>query len=648
MKMKWKNVHLRTAIAFATGVCLTAFATFYFQRGAKPAKVAAYKKQNEYRLWKSVPGGVPNFSLNDQDGRTHELYRYSDAKGIVLLSVADDCEDGTSLTRWLFLFTKKEYETLGIKFFLIDPVDTREKLNKLKYKLPFDLPILHDPSQIVSSTLHLSRTNEVLLIQPGTWQILYRGPIVPVVPADPNDRDIDQYNGLVHAIDDLLAGRKIAEPQQALVNGCPLHIVGPSVPPEYLPAAKLFSQKCLPCHVTQRPVFDGHNTVRGWADAIKDELISGRMPLWGLDSKQGEFFHDFSLAPKELRLLYNWVDQKMVRRKGDVDWIAGAYKSMLEKRAAWLNREGQPTYSASTSKPIEVPEEGFLDYRYYQLGEAVPKDMFVSEIRTTSKIPEAVHHMMLLVTKRPLSFFENVARKDSEWQINADPGTLPIYVLNAIQRYEGANPFFSRIGTWNLGSPGVAYYGGSDKFPTTVFVPKGSYLILEAHHHGNGRPSKDLITLDFYNDKRDPKVLHKGYNYWVGINHIEIPPEVREFKVKTDPKIVPEDIYGVGAAVHMHMRGRSIKMIAHLPDGRQQELFFLNNYIYSWHLGNLIGFAKPIFLPKHTVLTVECIYDNSKTNPFNPDSTQFVRWGQTFDRNEMCISHLSFFKAKDK
>ena len=50
----------------------------------------------------------------------------------------------------------------------------------------------------------------------------------------------------------------------------------------------------------------------------------------------------------------------------------------------------------------------------------------------------------------------------------------------------------------------------------------------------------------------------------------------------------------------------------------------------------------PRALPKGTELTLTAWYDNSAKNPFNPDVTQNVRWGDA-TRDEMMLGYYEYF-----
>jgi hypothetical protein len=62
------------------------------------------------------------------------------------------------------------------------------------------------------------------------------------------------------------------------------------------------------------------------------------------------------------------------------------------------------------------------------------------------------------------------------------------------------------------------------------------------------------------------------------------------------------------------------------PDGRTETLLRVPHYSYrcqlSYHL------AKPLDLPAGTVIQCTVHFDNSASNPMNPDPTKAVRFGR--------------------
>ena len=60
-------------------------------------------------------------------------------------------------------------------------------------------------------------------------------------------------------------------------------------------------------------------------------------------------------------------------------------------------------------------------------------------------------------------------------------------------------------------------------------------------------------------------------------------------------------------------------------------------YDFGWQTFYVL--AQPMNLPKGTRIDCEAHFDNSSNNPYNPDPTKLVRWGeQTFE--EMMIGYV--------
>ena len=60
-------------------------------------------------------------------------------------------------------------------------------------------------------------------------------------------------------------------------------------------------------------------------------------------------------------------------------------------------------------------------------------------------------------------------------------------------------------------------------------------------------------------------------------------------------------------------------------------------YDFGWQ--TLYVLSEPMILPKGSRIDCEAHFDNSSNNPYNPDPTKLVRWGeQTFE--EMMIGYV--------
>jgi hypothetical protein len=88
---------------------------------------------------------------------------------------------------------------------------------------------------------------------------------------------------------------------------------------------------------------------------------------------------------------------------------------------------------------------------------------------------------------------------------------------------------------------------------------------------------------------------------------------------------------------HMHLRGKDFKFTITKPQESPEVVLSVPGYDFGWQTYYVL--SEPMNLPKGT--RVDCLahFDNSEGNPYNPDSSKMVRWGeQTFE--EMMIGYL--------
>jgi hypothetical protein len=74
--------------------------------------------------------------------------------------------------------------------------------------------------------------------------------------------------------------------------------------------SRIFIDRCVSCHHDGGGAFSmmTYAQARPWAVAIKEEVLSRRMPPWGAVKGFGEFRNDQSLTQEQLELITAWVD----------------------------------------------------------------------------------------------------------------------------------------------------------------------------------------------------------------------------------------------------------------------------------------------------------------------------------------------------
>jgi hypothetical protein len=119
-------------------------------------------------------------------------------------------------------------------------------------------------------------------------------------------------------------------------------------------------------------------------------------------------------------------------------------------------------------------------------------------------------------------------------------------------------------------------------------------------------------------------------------NQFVIPAGAGDYRVEASTTL-KSDVELVSLKPHMHLRGKWMEFRAVYPTGEKETLLSVPQYSFNWQLEFVL--AQPKTLPKGTRLEVSAGFDNSVNNPYNPDPTKPVKWGdQSWE--EMMIGYF--------
>ena len=72
--------------------------------------------------------------------------------------------------------------------------------------------------------------------------------------------------------------------------------------------SRLLAARCLSCHASGSVQLTSYEEVRPWAKAIRDQVLSRKMPPWGAQRGVGAFRNSGSLSQTEIERIVQWVE----------------------------------------------------------------------------------------------------------------------------------------------------------------------------------------------------------------------------------------------------------------------------------------------------------------------------------------------------
>ena len=175
------------------------------------------------------------------------------------------------------------------------------------------------------------------------------------------------------------------------------------------------------------------------------------------------------------------------------------------------------------------------------------------------------------------------------------------------------------------------------EFPagTGKLLKKGSYLVFQMHYTTIGKAATDRTEIGLYFAKTRPaSELLTVSAYDIGF---QIAPGTKDHEVVAETTLSRDAVLHE-MSPHMHLRGRRMRFEVVNADGSTETLLNVPAYQFAWQ--SLYRLAEPKTLTAGTRIRVTGGFDNSSQNPWNPDPTQTVSFGeQTY--NEMFIGYLN-------
>ena len=267
-----------------------------------------------------------------------------------------------------------------------------------------------------------------------------------------------------------------------------------------------------------------------------------------------------------------------------------------------------------------VPADGPDIYRSFALPFPLDHDVTINGVELHPGNRRVVHHSRMYLDETG----------DARRREQSDP-------------QPGFNAWFRNPSGQDLPYPGIGGWtpGMTPRFaPDGVgrILPRGSDVVLQIHYHPSRQARAGSVERRALSSPESPLPGHMA-GYVLCTDKIDIPPGAKRHKIILSTRL-KADVHLYTVVPHAHYLCREFRLAATLPDGTIQPLLWIDDWDLDWQ--DQYRYAKPVRLPKGTVVTLAAYFDNTEENPKNPfKPPRRVRYGVE-TKDEMCACHLEF------
>ncbi|MCC6590841.1 MAG: thiol-disulfide isomerase [Bryobacterales bacterium] len=364
----------------------------------------------------------------------------------------------------------------------------------------------------------------------------------------------------------------------------------------YKDVLPVLQKNCQACH---RPgeaapmTFMSYQDTRPWAKAIKQAVLSQKMPPWFADPSVGKFHNARILTPADKSVLIEWANT------GAAPGDSNQAPAPMTWAEGWS--VGTPDVIYQLPEAYSVPASGTVEYTYFIVPTGFTEDKWVTAAEARPGTRAQVHHIIAFVRE-----------PGSKWMREYPVGKA--FVPKKSNGESGGGAFLTGYAPGAMPEklePGQA-----------KLIKAGSDIVFQMHYTANGKPASDVSRVGIVFAKEAP--TQRVVTLAAQDRKFVIPAGASNHRVD-GAMTLHADSDLMALFPHMHVRGKAFEMRAVYPSGESEVLLKVPAYDFNWQLSYRL--EQPKKLPKGTRIEATGWFDNSPNNKSNPDPTKEVRWG---------------------
>ncbi len=404
-------------------------------------------------------------------------------------------------------------------------------------------------------------------------------------------------------------------------------------PVTYATIQPIFVNKCVSCH---RPGDAAPFSLTSYADVrkrlsfIRDVITRGYMPPWKADVHYRGFANTRSLSPEEKNLLIQWIDAGGPGADGQ------NHKEELLNVTSYGRK---PDLTLKIDSAFTVKGDNLERFILFKVPFEFSEGHNIEAIEFFTNNKKIIHHINY-------GFYE-VA--DTSVDIRGGRS-----VINTTEEESTQKDPYGALKKEMIYYTGWIPGASTESYPKDFgwALPRRGVVLLTAHYSAIAREEKSVVGVNLFfrkdNIKRPVRIISLGSG-GVAENDISPPLFIPARRVSTfHLKVKTQEEQSLLCVwPHMHLLGKEYYAYAVTPSGDTIPLVHIPDWDFRWQ--ELYKFKKLIRIPKGSVINMDCTYDNTVDNPFNPNSPPkgVFSLGDMSSTNEMMTLLLIYTSYQD-
>ena len=388
--------------------------------------------------------------------------------------------------------------------------------------------------------------------------------------------------------------------------------------------APIFYSSCTKCHhengIAPFSLLD-YNDAYQQRFNISNDVTIKKMPPWSPDPTYTRLAHERLLTPAQISLINEWVTAGAPMGDTTLAPVKPVYNSNSQIGPANLSLT-IPTFTVPANQSSDI-------YQCFAIPTNLLQDEYITSLEIIPGNPSIVHHVLVY--------------QDT---------------TGACAQLDAASPGPGYVNFGGVGSSSAILVGGWVPGASPNIMPanfgiklfKNSYLVLQIHYPAgsNGRMDSTKINLILANNVTRLVSMAPILNYYTNINQPLSIPADSIMTFNEHYQLPNADVSVLSVAPHCHLVGQIWLCYAVTLAGDTMPLIRINNWDFHWQ--GFYNFRNILKAPAKTKLYAYCTYNNTSSNPNNPNTPPLRVSAGENTTNEMMLVYFSYtlYQAGDE